>query len=63
MELKESVLEKDVSTNNESFSEEIKMKDEFLMHCGPVISKDKINYCKSFNRDTIIKTKNKKEET
>ena len=63
MELKESVLEKDVSTNNESFSEEIKMKDEFLMHGGPVISKVKINYCKSFNRDTIIKTKNKKEET
>ena len=63
MELKESVLEKDVSTNNISFSEALKMKDEFLMHCGPVISKDKINYCKSFNRDTIIKTKNKKEET
>ena len=62
MELKESVLEKDVSTNNESFSEEIKMKDEFLMHSGPVISKDKINYCKSLNRDRIIKTKSNKEE-
>lgn len=61
--MKESALEKDVSTNNESFSETLKMKDEFLMHSGPVISKDKINYCKSFNRDTIIKMKNKKEET
>ena len=57
MKLKESVLEKDVSTNNASFSETLKMKYEFLMHCGPVISKDKINYCKSFNRDTIIKMK------
>ena len=61
--MKESALEKDVSTNNASFSETLKMKDEFLMHSGPVISKDKINYCKSFNRDTIIKMKNKKEET
>ena len=61
--MKASALERDVSTNNESFSEPLKLKDEFLMHGGPVISKDKINYCKSFNRDTIIKTKNKKEET
>lgn len=60
--MKESILEKDVSTNNASFSETLKMKDEFLMHGGPVISKDKINYCKSFNRDTIINTKNNKEE-
>ena len=60
--MKESALEKDVSTNNASFSETLKMKYEFLMYGGLVISKDKINYCKSFNRGAIIKTKNKKEE-